>query len=143
MKLIAKLLIFLAVPVLVMTVLLSQAKAFDPFGQTCNSATNSSPTCQQAANQGGQTSNKLTGTTNIIQVAANIIAVITGVAAVIMIIISGIKFITAGGAAPGQRSGDPNAIKSAQATLTAAVIGLIIVALAWTIVRFVTDNLIK
>jgi hypothetical protein len=143
MNLISKLLLLIAVPALALTVMVSQANAFNLFGQTCDSATNTSPTCQQAQNQGGQSTNKLTGTKNIIQVAANIIAIITGIAAVIMIIISGIKFMTAGGTTPGQRSGDTNAVKSAQATLTAAVIGLIIVALAWTITRFITDNLIK
>src|SRR5207237_218940 len=79
---------------------------------------------------------------HLIKVATDIVALATGAAAVILIIISGIRFITAGGASPGQRAGDPNAIKSARATLTAAIIGLIIVAMAWTIISFVTDKFI-
>jgi hypothetical protein len=135
MNLISKILLLIAAPILALTVLASQANAFNLFGQTCDSATNSSPTCQQAQNQGGQKTNKLTGTQNVIQVAANIIAVITGVAAIIVIIISGIRFITSGG------SGET--AKSARQSLTAAIVGLVIVALAWTITRFITDNLIK
>jgi hypothetical protein len=138
-----KYLLIIPIIVVALVITVQPVNAFNLFGQTCNSSTNSSPTCQQAQSQGGQNTNRITGTKSIIQAAANIIALITGIAAVIMIIISGIRFITAGGTTPGQRSGDPNAIKSAQATLTAAIVGLVIVALAWTITRFITDNLIK
>lgn len=75
--------------------------------------------------------------------AADIVAIITGAAAVVMIVISGFTFITAGGSVTGQRSSDPNRLKSARATLSAAIIGLVIIALAWTIISFVTDRLIK
>jgi hypothetical protein len=79
---------------------------------------------------------------NIIHTAADLIAAVAGVAAVIVIIISGFQFVTAGGASPGQRSGDPNKIKSARAALTGAIIGLVVVVLAWTLVTFVTDRFI-
>lgn len=95
-----------------------------------------SPICKDKNTSG----NPITKTINT---AANIIALITGVAAVIIIIVSGLMFTTAGGATPGQRAGDPNAIKKARLMLTGAIAGLVIVALAWTITRFVTDKFIQ
>lgn len=62
----------------------------------------------------------------------NIISVIIGVIAVIMIIWGGFKYITSGGA--------QDKVKSAKDTLLYAIIGLIIVALAQVIVRFVLSN---
>ncbi|MBI2007792.1 hypothetical protein HYS85_00945 [Candidatus Saccharibacteria bacterium] len=76
--------------------------------------------------------------------AANIIAVIGGVAAVIVIIIGGIMYATAGGAAVGQRAGDsPNRAKKAQAAITGALIGLVVIALAWAITRFIVDRVVQ
>jgi hypothetical protein len=59
----------------------------------------------------------------------NIISLIVGVVAVIMIIIGGFKYITSGG-------NDSN-VASAKNTIMYAIIGLVIVALAQFIVRFV------
>jgi hypothetical protein len=115
------------------------AAAYNPLSQVCQQNPDT-PTCQQNSKQDGSSANP---TVDIIHTAVNILAIVAGVGAVIIIIISGIQFITAGGAAPGQRSGDPNRIKSARATLTSALIGLVIVALAWTIVTFVINNLVK
>lgn len=117
----------------------SSAAQFDPFGSVCKNAPNST-VCTEKNSQNG--SNKDPVVTKI-QEASTIIAAIAGVGAIIMIIISGLMFVTAGGAAPGQRSGDPNRIKGAKQTLTNALAGLFIVALAWTIVRFITDRLIQ
>lgn len=66
---------------------------------------------------------------NAIATVINILSFIGGVIAVIMIIIGGLKFITSGG--------DSNAISSAKKTVLYAVIGLVIIALAQSIVRFV------
>ena len=112
--------------------------AFNPLSDVCKRAP-TSPTCQQNAAQNGTSNNPAV---KIIKTAVNIIAVLAGVAAVIVVIISGFQFVTAGGASPGQRSGDPNRVKSARASLTGAVIGLVIIALAWTIVTFVADHFI-
>jgi len=78
-----------------------------------------------------------------IKIAADIVALVTGAAAVVMIVISGFTFITAGGSVTGQRSGDTNRLKSARSTLATSIIGLVIIALAWTLISFVTDRLIK
>ena len=59
----------------------------------------------------------------------NILSAAVGVVAVIMIIIGGFRFVTS--------SGNPETAKSARNTITYAIIGLIVVALAQIIVHFV------
>jgi hypothetical protein len=71
---------------------------------------------------------------HILHVAADIVALLTGLAAVILIIISGISMITSGG--------NTEAAANARKRITNAIIGLVIVAFAWTIVTFLTDKLI-
>lgn len=70
-----------------------------------------------------------TGLTSIVGTVINILSVIIGIAAVIMIILAGFKYITS--------AGDASGVKSAKDTLTYAIVGLVLVALAQTIVRFV------
>ncbi|HSH55899.1 MAG TPA: pilin [Candidatus Limnocylindrales bacterium] len=65
----------------------------------------------------------------IIAGVLNILSIVAGVAAVIMIVISGLKSITS--------SGDSSNIAGAKNTLIYAIVGLIVVALSQTIVRFV------
>lgn len=69
---------------------------------------------------------------SVIRTIINILSLIVGIVAVIMIIIGGLKYITS--------SGDANNISSAKNTILYAIIGLIIVALAQVIVRFVLDQ---
>lgn len=66
---------------------------------------------------------------NLITQIVNIISVIVGIIAVIMIIWGGFKYITS--------SGDSGNVTAAKNTILYAIIGLIIVALAQFIVRFV------
>ncbi len=82
--------------------------------RTCSSGTGRSP--QESMNE-------------MISQIVNIISVIVAVVAVIMIIFGGFKYITSGG--------DSNNITSAKNTILYAIIGLIIVALAQFIVKFV------
>jgi hypothetical protein len=70
--------------------------------------------------------------TNIVKAILNILSVIAGVAAVIMIIISGFKYITS--------NGDAQSVAGAKRTLIYAVVGLVVVALAQFIVRFVLSS---
>lgn len=62
----------------------------------------------------------------------NIISAVVGVVAVIMIIVGGLKYITSGG--------DSNKVGGAKNTLIYAIIGLVVVALAQVIVRFVLSK---
>ena len=65
----------------------------------------------------------------VIHTAVSILSYIVGVAAVIMIIIGGFKYVTAGG--------DSNRISSAKSSISYALIGLVIAAVAQVMVRFV------
>lgn len=65
--------------------------------------------------------------TNIV----NIFSIVVGIIAVIMIIVGGFKYITS--------SGDSGNVTSAKNTIMYAIIGLVIVALAQIIVRFVLN----
>lgn len=65
----------------------------------------------------------------IIRTIINIFSIIVGAVSVIMIIYGGFKYITSGG-------NDTN-VSSAKSTILYAVVGLIVVALAQVIVRFV------
>ncbi len=68
-----------------------------------------------------------------IQTVINIITIIVGIAAVIMIIIAGFRYITS--------NGDSGAVSGAKNTIIYAIVGLIVVALAQGIVRFVIGKL--
>jgi len=106
----------------------------NPLDQACNQGTaSSSPVCQQAQTQG--TTNPVSGPGGVINKAANIIALVAGIGAVIMILIGGFFYVTSAGNAE-------NAAK-AKARILSAFIGLVVVALAWTIVRLITDKVIR
>ncbi len=72
---------------------------------------------------------------SIIKDVVNILSFVVGVVAVIMVIVGGLKYITS--------SGDSNSVNSAKNTILYAVIGLVIVALAQIIVRFVLTRIKK
>lgn len=73
------------------------------------------------------------GTVNdIISTVINIFSVVVGVVSVIMIIIGGLKYITSGG--------DSGNVSGAKNTILYAIVGLVVVALAQIIVRFVLTN---
>jgi len=69
------------------------------------------------------------GLSDLIKLVINVFSLIVGVVAVIMIIIGGLKYITSGG--------DSGNISGAKNTILYAIIGLVVVALAQFIVRFV------
>jgi hypothetical protein len=71
----------------------------------------------------------------LITTAINIISVIVGIVAVVMIIWGGFKYITSGG--------DSGNISAAKNTILFAIVGLIIVALAQIIVRFVLSRAVS
>ena len=69
---------------------------------------------------------------NLIEDIINIFSIVVGIIAVIMIIYGGFKFITSGG--------DSGRVTSAKQTIIYAIIGLIIVALAQFIVKFILSK---
>lgn len=68
----------------------------------------------------------------VLRKVVNIISVIVGVIAVIMIIYGGFRYVTSGG--------KQESVTTAKNTLLYAIIGLVIVALAQVIVRFVLQQ---
>lgn len=130
--------------VLAMVVPTINVSAADPLEAVCAKGTaKNSPTCQQYFTQKADSTNS-NPAIKTIRTAATLISIVAGVGAVIIIIISGFKYVTAGGSIGGSRAGDsPSKAKEAQATLVGAVVGLIIVAFAWAIVNFVTTRLIN
>lgn len=65
----------------------------------------------------------------------NLLSWIVGIIAVIMVIIGGLKYIMS--------SGDSSNVSSAKNTILYAIIGLVVVAIAQVIVRFVLNNVVK
>lgn len=139
MKTLQILLATLSVLLVLLTPVVASADANDKLFGACavNAATEGSPVCK---NKKAPANNPITNTINK---AATIIASLTGVAAVIMLIIGGFNYITAGGAAPGQRAGDPNKVATAKRQITYSLVGLVVVALAWVFTRFITSVVIQ
>jgi len=77
----------------------------------------------------GSTASASDSVNNIITTVINIFSLIVGVVAVIMIIIGGFRYITSGG--------DSGNVSGAKNTILFAIVGLVIVALAQIIVKFV------
>jgi hypothetical protein len=66
---------------------------------------------------------------NVIETALNILTFVAGFIAVIMVIIAGVRFITS--------QGDSSKVAGARSAIIYALVGIVIVALAQTIVFFV------
>ncbi|MEX1995225.1 MAG: pilin [Candidatus Saccharimonadales bacterium] len=75
-----------------------------------------------------------TATVNtLITQVINIISIVVAIVAVIMLIFGGFRYVTSGGAS--------DKVKGAKDTILYALIGLVIVALAQTVVKFVVNKL--
>lgn len=83
------------------------------------------PNCSSGGNT-NQSINK------VIHTIINLLSVVVGVVAVVMIIIGGLRYITSGGS--------DTSVSGAKNTILYAIIGLIIVALAQILVRFVLSK---
>jgi hypothetical protein len=68
----------------------------------------------------------------VIRTVVDLLSIAVGIAAVVMIIVGGLKYITS--------AGDSNQISSAKSTLTYAIVGLVVAALAQFIVQFVLNK---
>jgi hypothetical protein len=95
-------------------------------GGLCHGAQDLDVTAGQQACTPGSTGNSVS---DLVKKIINILSVVVGVVAVIMIIIAGFRYITSGG--------KQESVTAAKNTILYAIIGLVIVALAQIIVRFV------
>lgn len=108
----------------------SPVQAFDIFGDSCKEAPNSS-VCKQKQQQISENTNPIVRN---VRTVANILAAATAVGAIIMIMVGALNLITSGGAADQVKKGKDRIIFS--------LVGVIVVALAWAITRFITDRIL-
>jgi hypothetical protein len=95
-------------------------------------ASSKADVCNGIGLAGGSCGDKGAGLTKVVKAVIDILSLIVGVAAVIMIILGGFKYITSGG--------DTAGVASAKNTVIYAIVGLVIVAMAQTIVYFVLNK---
>jgi hypothetical protein len=123
----------LAAPVLAPAAVYAQSSDNNTVGAACKgvnlNANDLSGASQGGFEQCGDATTNGDGVTKLIKLVINIFSLVVGVVAVIMIIIGGLKYITSGG--------DSGNITGAKNTILYAVIGLVVVALAQFVVRFV------
>lgn len=103
-------------------------------GLTCGanlsvSSISSGDTCPVADD--GTAASKVDG---IIKLVINVFSLLVGVVAVIMIIVGGLKYITSGG--------NEGNVTGAKNTILYAIVGLVVVALAQIVVKFVLSKTI-
>lgn len=112
-----------------------KAQAFDLFKSNPCDITDASSTKSSICQQGSAQSKDKNPVASTIQTASSIVALLAGVLAVIMIIVSGFTLITS--------AGNQETVTNSRKRITSAVVGLVIIMLAWIIIRFVTDNVIQ
>lgn len=104
--------------------------AEDQLADACTgAAAQQSATCKSLS----PNNNPLTGTDGLLYRASVFLASIAGVVAVVVALISGFRYITS--------AGDAQKAATARKTLIGAIIGLIIIALAQTIITFIIRKL--
>ncbi len=94
-------------------------------------ATPKSTVCTTLGSNAGCTSNANGSVSidSIVKAVVTILSAVVGIVSVIMIMVGGFRYVTSGG--------DANNVKSAKSTITYAIIGLVIVAFAQIIVKYV------
>jgi len=106
--------------------------AVDPLDAPCADLSSEqraqSPTCSSRTDK-----NPLTGTNGVLMKVANIVAVIAGIVAVIMVMVNGFRMITA--------NGDAQAFGTARSGVIGAVIGVIIIIAARSLVILILERI--
>jgi hypothetical protein len=109
--------------------LASPAFAFDPTAAACGQAGSGSATCTDS--NGG--ADPLAGSNGIFVKVTHIVALLGGITAVVMIIAGGFMYVLSGG--------DSNKVSSAKSMIVYSAVGLVVIALAQTIIVFVLDRI--
>lgn len=104
------------------------AYAFNPLRDACATSGGGTSTACSATN-----TDPITGPNGVLHKASLVIATLAGVAAVIVIVISGFQFVTS--------SGEPQKAAAARSALIGAIVGLVIIVLAESMVLFVLNKL--
>ena len=138
MRLIAKIAITLLLAVIPLSMSAASPAYADNglFNQVCNTSGNAPSTsavCQSASKQG--TSNPIAGQNGIIHKVTVILSLVGGVAAIILAVLSGLTMVTS--------AGNSEKVANARRRLIYAVIGLIVIALAYAMVTYVILHFIS
>lgn len=117
----------LAALAMLIIMLPAPAYAVDVFDDVCNQpGSEDSPACQEDKDT-------ITGSEGIFARITSVIALVAGAVAVIVIIIGGFMYVMAGG--------DSGKLKTARDTIIYAVIGLVVIALAQSIIVFIINRI--
>lgn len=108
-------------------ILTPSALAFNPLDKACSGSGANSAVCKQNKAQNASANPVVETIHDVI----NVLSILAGVVAVIIIIYSGIRMILTGS--------NPESIKIARSSLFGALIGLVIIALSWTIISVVLN----
>lgn len=118
----------------------SQASAFDIFGGVCNGGGSGSTVCNDANSQNNNCPssqaagcNPISGSNGLLINITKIVAFIAGAAAVILIIVGGLRYITS--------AGNIEKANSARSTVINALIGLVVIVLAASLITYVVGKL--
>jgi hypothetical protein len=104
------------------------------FSGVCNSGGSSSAVCQGDGVSGSSAKdNPLLGSNGLLIKISAIMAVIGGLSAMIVAIVAGLKYVTSGG--------DPAKAQGATRTLVNAIIGIVVIVLAESIIAFVLSRI--
>ena len=106
--------------------------AFDLFGDPCKTAKDAT-VCNESNTGQNKSDNSIYGPHGIITKVANILAIFVGVAAVIVVVIAGIQYMTS--------TGDSTKVNNAKNAIIYAVVGLMVVVAARTIIVFMIGKL--
>lgn len=121
--------VMLVAPIAMVPAIAHAQQSFELQNGLC-SGSNANITADPASGQcAAETANANETVNNTIARGLNLFSAIVGIIAVVMIIVGGIQYITSGG--------DSGNVTKAKNTILYAVIGLVVVALAQIIVKFV------
>jgi hypothetical protein len=119
---------FLIGTVMALTLLLGSGLAASPALAAPTDAAKDN-VCQGVSGTGSNCGAGGAELSTVMKAVLNIMSVIAGIAAIIMIVVGGLKYITS--------EGDAQAVSSAKRTIIYALVGLVVVAAAQTMVRYV------
>lgn len=108
------------------------------FTQVCNNKNGSgqgaSSVCQDAQNQTANKGNPIAGKNGILHKVTLILSLVGGIAAIILLVLSGLTMVTS--------AGNSEKVASARRRIVYAVIGLIVISLAYIIVDYVNVHFV-
>ncbi|HUB94246.1 MAG TPA: hypothetical protein VMB52_07130 [Verrucomicrobiae bacterium] len=105
----------------------STAFAYNPLSGACGSGTNNSSVCGVSGND------PITGNTGVLFKTTEVIATVGGVTAIIVIIVEGINIVSS--------NGDAQKVTKARQAIIGALIGLVLIATAESIIVFVVGKI--